>query len=244
MNVPAAAGGGERLAGAASGGTPGAAPDAHSSDQHDLLRYLTRVRVVPVVEIGEARHAVPLARALADGGLTCIEVTFRTAAAADAMAAIAAETRGVMVGAGTVRTVEQADAAVAAGAQFLVAPGLNPSVVTRAHEHGVPMLPGVCTPTEIEQAAKLGLRLLKFFPAEAAGGIAFLKALSGPFRDIQLVPTGGIGPSNLAAYLELPLVAACGGSWMAPPPLITAGDFVAVARLAAEAAEIARNSRS
>lgn len=238
MNMSAAAGGENGLAEAASASTHDS-----GSDQIDLLAHLTRVRVVPVVEIGDARHAVPLARALAAGGLTCIEVTFRTAAAADAIAAIAAGTRGVTIGAGTVRTVGQADTAVAAGARFLVAPGLNPSVVGRAHELGVPMLPGVCTPTEIEQAAELGLLLLKFFPAEATGGVAYLKALSGPFRDIRLVPTGGIGPRNLAAYLELPAVAACGGSWMAPPPLITAGDFAAITRLAAAAAEIAGISR-
>jgi 2-dehydro-3-deoxyphosphogluconate aldolase/(4S)-4-hydroxy-2-oxoglutarate aldolase len=215
------------------------AADAREDEPHDLLRLLTRARVVPVVEIGEARHAVPLARALADGGLTCVEVTFRTAAAADAIAAIAEEVPGVMVGAGTVRTVEQADAAVAAGARFLVAPGLSPPVVARARTHRVPMLPGVCTPTEIEQAVSLGLQLLKFFPAEAAGGVAYLKALRGPFPDVHFVPTGGIGPGNLAAYLELPLVAACGGSWMAPLPLVQDGDFAAVARLAASAAEIA-----
>jgi 2-dehydro-3-deoxyphosphogluconate aldolase/(4S)-4-hydroxy-2-oxoglutarate aldolase len=215
------------------------ATGAGEDDLHDLLELLTWARVVPVVEIGEARHAVPLARALADGGLTCVEITFRTAVAADAIAAIAAEAPDVTVGAGTVRTVEQADMAVAAGARFLVAPGLSPAVVARARTHRVPMLPGVCTPTEIEQAADLGLRLLKFFPAEAAGGLAYLKALSGPFRDVQFVPTGGIGPGNLAAYLELSFVVACGGSWMAPPPLVAAGDFAAVTRLAAAAAEIA-----
>lgn len=216
------------------------APGARERDQDiDLLGCLTRAQVVPVVEIGQARHAVPLAFALADGGLTCLEITFRTAAAAEAIAAVAAEAPDVLVGAGTVRTVEQVDMAVAAGARFLVAPGLSPAVVARAHTHGVPMLPGVCTPTEVEQAAGLGLRLLKFFPAEAAGGVAYLKALGGPFRDMRFVPTGGIGPGNLAAYLELPLVAACGGSWMTPPPLVAAGDFAAVTRLAAEAAEIA-----
>ncbi|HEV8277104.1 MAG TPA: bifunctional 4-hydroxy-2-oxoglutarate aldolase/2-dehydro-3-deoxy-phosphogluconate aldolase [Streptosporangiaceae bacterium] len=215
-------------------------PGARERDQGiDLLGCLTRVRVVPVVEIGQARHAVLLARALADGGLTCLEITFRTAAAAEAITAVAAEAPDVLVGAGTVRTVEQVELAVVAGARFLVAPGLSAAVVARAHAHGVPMLPGVCTPTEIEQAAGLGLRLVKFFPAEAAGGVACLKALSGPFRDMRFVPTGGIGPGNLAAYLELPLVAACGGSWMTPPPLVAVGDFAAVTRLAAEAAQIA-----
>jgi 2-dehydro-3-deoxyphosphogluconate aldolase/(4S)-4-hydroxy-2-oxoglutarate aldolase len=168
-----------------------------------------------------------------------LDSTFGAAPPADAIASIAAEAPDVTVGAGTVRTVEQADVAVAAGARFLVAPGLSPAVVAQANADGVPMVPGVCTPTEIEQAVGVGLRLLKFFPAEAVGGVAYLKALSGPFPDVHFVPTGGIGPGNLAAYLELPLVAACGGSWMTPPPLVKAGDFAAVARLAAGAAEIA-----
>ncbi len=188
------------------------APCVRRYDQGiDLLQALARVRVVPVLEIGEARRAVPLAVALSDGGLTCVEITFRTAAAVEAMA----------------------------GAQFLVAPGLSPALAAWASAHGIPLLPGVCTPTEIEQAADLGLRLLKFFPAEAAGGVAYLKALGGPFRDVRFVPTGGISPGNLAAYLELPAVVACGGSWMAPPPLVAAADFAAVTRLASEAVEIA-----
>jgi 2-dehydro-3-deoxyphosphogluconate aldolase / (4S)-4-hydroxy-2-oxoglutarate aldolase len=216
-------------------------PGARERDQAiDLLRCLVPVRVVPVVEIGEVRHAIPLAFALANGGLTCVEITLRTAAAAEAITAIATEAPDILVGVGTVRTVEQADVAVAAGAQFLVAPGLSPAVAARAYAQDVPLLPGVCTPTEIEQDADLGLRLLKFFPAEAAGGVAYLKALGGPFRDVRFVPTGGIGPGNLAAYLELPLVAACGGSWIAPPSLVEAGDFAAVTWLAAAAAEIAR----
>jgi 2-dehydro-3-deoxyphosphogluconate aldolase/(4S)-4-hydroxy-2-oxoglutarate aldolase len=178
---------------------------------------------------------------LADSGLTCIEVTFRTLAAAEAIAAITAKLPGTFVGAGTVRTVSQAETAIAAGAQFLVAPGLTPAVAATARARGIPLLPGVCTPTEIERAAGFGLRLLKFFPAEAAGGVAYLKALAGPFRDVLFVPTGGIGTGNLAAYLELPVVAACGGSWMAPPTLITAADFVTIGRLATEAARQARS---
>ena len=220
------------------------APCVRRYDQGiDLLQALARVRVVPVLEIGEARRAVPLAVALSDGGLTCVEITFRTAAAVEAITAVATEAPDVLVGAGTVRTVGQADMAVVAGAQFLVAPGLSPALAAWASAHGIPLLPGVCTPTEIEQAADLGLRLLKFFPAEAAGGVAYLKALGGPFRDVRFVPTGGISPGNLAAYLELPAVVACGGSWMAPPPLVAAGDFAAVTRLAAAAAEIARIHR-
>lgn len=207
--------------------------------QADLLQYLKQVRVISVLEIGEARHAVPLARTLANAGLNCVEITFRTKAATEAIAAVAAEVRDVLVGAGTVRTVEQANAAVTAGAQFLVAPGLSPVVAARAYALGIPLLPGVCTPTEIDQAVGMGLRLLKFFPAEAAGGVAYLKALGAPFPEARFVPTGGIHPGNLAAYLDLPLVAACGGSWMAPPRLIADADFMAIARLADEAAQLA-----
>lgn len=134
------------------------------------------------------------------------------------------------------RTVEQADRAVEAGAKFLVAPGLNASVVSHA---GVPMLPGVCTPTEIEQAVVMGLSLLKFFPAEAAGGVAYLSALAGPYRDVLFVPTGGIGLTNLSAYLGLPTVVACGGSWMVKSSLIVANDFATITRLTVEALAVA-----
>jgi 2-dehydro-3-deoxyphosphogluconate aldolase/(4S)-4-hydroxy-2-oxoglutarate aldolase len=225
------------LGGAANEAPAGTAP--LQSRQDDLLRYLTRVRILPVVEFSETGHAVPMARALADAGLTCIEVTLRTAQAADSIAAIAAHAPDVLVGAGTVRTTDDADIAVAAGARFLVAPGFSSALVKRSLGLGVPMIPGVLTPTEIQAATGLGMRLLKLFPAEAAGGVAYLKALSGPFRDVRFVPTGGISPDNLTAYLDLPLVAACGGSWMAPADLIAAGDFTAIARLARQAAQIA-----
>jgi 2-dehydro-3-deoxyphosphogluconate aldolase/(4S)-4-hydroxy-2-oxoglutarate aldolase len=206
----------------------------------DLLEQMRKTRVVPVTEIAVAHDAVPLARALLDGGLACIEVTFRTPAAADAIAAIAAEVPGMVVGAGTVRTLEQAERAVEAGARFLVAPGFNPAVVARAAELGVPMLPGACTPGEIERALAAGIALLKFFPAEAAGGVPYLRSLAGPYPEVNFVPTGGIGPANLAAYLELPTVAACGGSWMVKASLISSGDLATVTRLTAAALSVAR----
>ena len=201
----------------------------------DLVEYLRKMRLVPVAEVGSAFDAVPLARALCDGGLPLVEVTFRTPAAADAIKAIATEVPDMVVGAGTVRSFEQAERALEAGASFLVAPGLNQEVIARASALGLPILPGVCTPTEIEQALAMGLRLLKFFPAEAAGGVSYLKALAGPYRDVMFVPTGGIGVSNLASYLELANVVACGGSWMVSPSLISSGDFAAITALTAEA---------
>jgi 2-dehydro-3-deoxyphosphogluconate aldolase/(4S)-4-hydroxy-2-oxoglutarate aldolase len=200
---------------------------------------LRATRLVPVADIVSAPDAVPLARALLEADLPCVEITFRTAAAVDAIRAVATEVPEVLVGAGTVRTLEQVDKAVAAGARFLVSPGLNEQVVLHAHELGVPIMPGVCTATEVEQALGLGLKLLKFFPAEAAGGVAYLKALAGPYGDVQFVPTGGIGPENLASYLDQRNVVACGGSWMVSPALISSGNLAAVTALSAEALAIA-----
>jgi 2-dehydro-3-deoxyphosphogluconate aldolase/(4S)-4-hydroxy-2-oxoglutarate aldolase len=157
----------------------------------------------------------------------------------DAIGAITAELPEMLVGAGTVRSVEQTDEAVTAGAKFLVAPGLNERVIRHSAELDVPILPGVCTPTEVEQALSMNVSLLKFFPAEAAGGVGYLSALAAPFPDVQFLPTGGIGPDNLSSYLSLPNVVACGGSWMVAPSLISAGDFDSVTRLTSEALCIA-----
>ena len=168
-------------------------------------------------------------------GLPCAEITFRTAAAAAAIAAIAAAVPELRVGAGTVLTVEQAEAALQAGASFIVAPGFDPAVVDFALQRGVPIVPGVCTPTEVTLALARGLSLLKLFPAEAAGGVAYLKALAAPFGAARFVPTGGIGPDNLASYLAVRQVVACGGSWMVTKELIAAGDFDTIGGLACEA---------
>lgn len=191
----------------------------------DPLEPLGRLRLVPVVEIEDPGAAAELGEALVRGGLPCAEITFRTDGAAAAIASLREHCPDVLVGAGTVLTVDQADAAVAAGAAFLVAPGFNPRVVERAAILGVPMIPGVSTPTEIEAAHARGLTTLKFFPAEISGGTAFLKAVSGVYRAVRFVPTGGIGPDNLAAYLALPNVLACGGSWMVKRDLINARRF-------------------
>lgn len=208
-----------------------------------VLDRLGDLGIVPVVEIPTADRAVPLGRALLAAGLPCAEITFRTAAAADAIRALRDECPDLLVGAGTILATEQVDAAVTAGAGFLVAPGFNPRVVDHARDRDVPMVPGVCTPSEIEQALGEGIETLKFFPAEVAGGVAFLKAIAPVYRAARFIPTGGIGPSNLADYLALPHVLACGGSWMVKKELLAAGDFAAIERLSAEAVRLAYSIR-
>ena len=203
----------------------------------DILERLAAHRLVPVVVLDDAAHADALAQALVDGGLPVAEVTFRTAAAADAIRAIAA--RGdVLVGAGTVLTPQQVDTAVAAGASYGVSPGTSRAVVERCQEHGVLALPGAVTATEVQAALELGLSTVKFFPAGTSGGAKAVAALAAPFGDVGFVPTGGIGPSNLAEYLALPSVRAVGGSWMVPRELVRGGDFGAVRDLTAEAVSL------
>ena len=200
----------------------------------DLFEKLPAQKVLPVLVIDNADDAVPLVRALLAGGLSYAEVTFRTAAAEESIRRIAKELPEVTVGAGTVLTVAQADAAVAAGAKFLVSPGFNPTVVKHAISIGVPIFPGCITPTEMEAGMELGLNVLKFFPAQQAGGPDFLKACSGPYRDVKFIPTGGINAQNLGDYLALDCVFACGGSWMAPQKLVAAGDWEAITQLCKE----------
>jgi 2-dehydro-3-deoxyphosphogluconate aldolase/(4S)-4-hydroxy-2-oxoglutarate aldolase len=204
---------------------------------------LAGIGVVPVVVLEQRTHAVTLARALQRGGLPVAEVTFRTDAAADAIRAIAAEVPDVLVGAGTVSSVAQVEAARAAGARFAVTPGFNRRVVERCLEVGLPIVPGVNSPGFVETALEYGLDVLKFFPAEASGGVAMLKALAGPYGGVRFMPSGGIGPKNIESYLSLPAVFACGGSWMVDPKLLAAGDFRAVEKLAREAAELAARVR-
>jgi len=203
----------------------------------DILERLAAHRLVPVVVLDDAAHADALAQALVDGGLPVAEVTFRTAAAADAIRAIAA--RGdVLVGAGTVLTPQQVDTAVAAGAAYVVSPGTSRAVIERCQEHGVLALPGAVTATEVQAALELGLSTVKFFPAGTSGGAKAVAALAAPFGGVGFVPTGGIGPSNLAEYLALPSVRAVGGSWMVPRDLVRGGDFGAVRDLTAEAVSL------
>ena len=193
--------------------------------------------LIPVVVIDDANSALGLAEALVAGGLPVAEVTFRTAAAAEAIARMATNP-DILVGAGTVRTAEQVDEAVEAGAKYLVSAGLSTAVVRRAQDRGVPVLPGTVTATEILAAIELGLDAVKFFPAETSGGVPAIKALSAPFPDITFVPTGGVGPKNLAEYLSVPAIAACGGSWMCPRDAVKAGDFATIERLTREAVEL------
>jgi 2-dehydro-3-deoxyphosphogluconate aldolase/(4S)-4-hydroxy-2-oxoglutarate aldolase len=182
-------------------------------------------RIVPVIVIEDPKHAVPLVQALAAGGLHTVEITFRTPRAAEALRRIAAEMPSTLAGAGTVLSIDQAMLARDAGAQFMVAPGFNPRVVDYCIEHGMPVYPGVCTPTEIEAALEKGLRALKFFPAEPIGGLAYLKAIAAPYTDVEFIPTGGVNASNIAQYLAFKRVIACGGSWMAPAEWIAGGEF-------------------
>lgn len=212
------------------------APDATALDR------LARYHLVPVVVLDDAAHADGLAAALAAGGLPVAEITFRTAAAEESIRVMAA--RGdVLVGAGTVLTIEQVDRAVAAGAGFVVSPGLSRAVVERCGEHGVPVLPGVVTATEIQATLELGVSTVKFFPAGTSGGTKAIAALAAPFGGVRFVPTGGVGPGNLAEYLALPSVHAVGGSWMVPRDAIAAGNWTAVRELTTEAVALAATAR-
>ena len=189
------------------------------------LERFSSLRILPVIVIDDPDDAVPLAGALAAGGLPCAEVTLRTPRAMEALRRIAAEMPDVLVGAGTVLTPAQAAEARGAGARFVVAPGFNPAVVDYCQSVDLPVFPGVCTPTEVEMALGMGLAVLKFFPAEPIGGLAYLKAIAAPYTTVSFMPTGGIGPSNLASYLAWPRIVACGGSWMAPNEWIAARQF-------------------
>ena len=210
----------------------------------DMVEVLSCAGVVPVVVLEREDQAVPLARALAAGGLPVVEVTFRTAAAAGAIAAIRREVPEVTVGAGTLLTVDQVRAAVKAGAAFGVAPGFDPVIVEEAKSRLLPFCPGIATASELSQALTAGCRMVKFFPAEAAGGVKMIKNLMGAFRStgVRVMPTGGVNAANLADYLAVPEVACCGGTWIAPKAALEAGDYAAIERLAVEAAAIARKS--
>ena len=194
-------------------------------------------RIIPVVVIEQAERAADLGQALVTGGIPVAEVTLRTAAGIDAIAAMA-ENAELLVGAGTVLTAEQVDRAVDAGAKFIVSPGLNPKVVERALTRGVDVIPGAVTPTEITAALELGLTTLKFFPANVYGGASALKALGAPFGGVSFIPTGGVSASNLHDYLALSNVAAVGGSWMVPAAAINAGDFETIRGLCIEAVTV------
>jgi 2-dehydro-3-deoxyphosphogluconate aldolase/(4S)-4-hydroxy-2-oxoglutarate aldolase len=197
-----------------------------------MIGRLQSLRLIPVVALQRAEDAEPLADALCAGGLPCAEITLRTDAALDAIRALAGRD-DFLLGAGTIHSAEQAAVAVEAGARFVVTPGFNPRTVKWCQENEVPVFPGIATPTDLELALEHGLEIVKFFPAETLGGVPTLKAFSGPYGDVQFIPTGGINAGNLADYLALPSVLACGGSWM-----VKAGDWEETTRLTTEALKI------
>ena len=205
----------------------------------DMVSEIGKLKLVPVVVIENAEDAEPLAQALIEGGLPCAEVTFRTAAAADAVKRLG-RIRDILVGAGTVLSVEQVKQAVGSGAKFIVSPGFNPKVVAYCVDNKIPIIPGICTPTEVEAALEFGLEVLKFFPAESYGGLNTLKAISAPYPMVRFVPTGGIGAHNFMAYLKFPKVLACGGSWMVAKELISGRKFDEISRLTREAMALVR----
>lgn len=202
---------------------------------NEIISQFQKLGIIPVVKIDNAKDAVPLAKALCEGGLPVAEVTFRTDAAEEAIRLISEAYPEMLVGAGTVLTTEQVDRAVAAGAKFIVSPGLNPKVVKHCQEKNVPITPGTSSPTDIEMALELGLDVVKFFPAEASGGLAKIKAMAAPYTKVKFMPTGGINAKNLQSYLDFPKIVACGGSWMVSGELINSGSFDEIRRLTREA---------
>lgn len=190
---------------------------------NDLIQRIRQTGVIPVIRIDDAEDVLPLAQALKNGGLWAAEITLRTSAAQEALRRVAAHYPDFLLIAGTVLTIEQADQAMAAGARAIVSPGTSPAVVRHCLEKGYPIIPGVCTPSEVEMNLALGLTHLKFFPAEAAGGVKMINALSAPYPQVRFMPTGGISLRNLTEYLRCQAVFACGGSWMVPSDKIAAG---------------------
>ncbi|MDR2134972.1 MAG: bifunctional 4-hydroxy-2-oxoglutarate aldolase/2-dehydro-3-deoxy-phosphogluconate aldolase [Treponema sp.] len=202
---------------------------------HAVIEELGKIGIVPVIKIDDVEKAVPLARALVAGGIPCAEVTFRTAQGEEAMRRISGEVPEILLGAGTVLTTDQVDRAIAAGAKFIVSPGLNPRVVSRCVEKGVPVTPGCSSPSDIERAIEFGLEVVKFFPAEQAGGLEYIKAVSAPYPNIKFMPTGGINAGNIARYISFEKIHACGGSWMVNADLVNSGDFEKITALSREA---------
>ena len=208
----------------------------------NMIETMGQAGIIPVIVIEKVEQAVPLAKALVKGGLPVLEVTFRTKAAAAAIAAIRKEVPEAVVGAGTVLTAEMLRDAKAAGAVFGVAPGFDPAVIAEAQAQDFPFCPGVATASELSQALTAGCRMVKFFPAEAAGGVKMIKNLLGAFRftGVKFMPTGGVNPSNVADYLAVPEIVCCGGTWIVPKDALASGDYAAIERLAADAAALVR----
>ncbi len=209
----------------------------------DINAHLESTPVVPLVQTDDPKEAVLTSRALAEGGLSIVELVLRTDRALECLATVAAEVPEVIAGAGTVLSAQQANAALDHGARFIVSPGLDDGVVRVASERCVPVYPGIVTPGELQRAFNLGLHTVKFFPASIAGGVPALNALASVFRSMRFMPTGGVSPENLADYLSVAAVLACGGSWLTPKDAISNGDYNRVTALAREAVDIAKQAR-
>ena len=210
----------------------------------DIAEKFQKLGVVPVVVLEDTKDAVPLAKALVEGGLPCAEVTFRTEAAEESIRLMTEQFPEMLVGAGTVLTREQVDAAVAAGAKFIVSPGFDPEIVDYCLEKEIPVFPGCVTPSEVAQAVKRGLKVVKFFPAEPAGGLKYIRAIAAPYTMMKFMPTGGINPQNVREYLAYDRIAACGGSWMVKNTMIENNEFDRIEELVKEAVEIVKESRT
>ena len=206
----------------------------------ELEERFYKIGVIPVIALDDAKDASPMGDALMKGGLPAAEVTFRTSAAVNTIKTLKKEFPEMLVGAGTVLTTEQADRAIDAGAEFIVAPGLNPKVVKHVLDKGYPMSPGIATATEIEAALDLGLTFVKFFPAEANGGLPMIKALAGPYTNVKYMPTGGVNAKNLADYLSYDKIVCCGGTWVVKKDLVSEGKFSDIEKMAKEAADIVK----
>ncbi len=202
---------------------------------NEVLEKISKIGIVPVVVLDDAKDAEPLAQALVKGGLPCAEVTFRTAAAEESIRIMSTKFPEMLVGAGTVLTTEQVDRAVNAGAKFIVSPGLNPKIVKYCIDKGVPVTPGTANPSDVEQAIELGLEVVKFFPAEAAGGLNMIKSMAAPYIQMKFMPTGGISAKNICEYLAFDKIIACGGSWMVKKDLVAAGKYDEIQALTEEA---------
>ena len=210
----------------------------------DIAEKFQKLGVVPVVVLEDTKDAVPLAKALVEGGLPCAEVTFRTEAAEESIRLMTEQFPEMLVGAGTVLTREQVDAAVLAGAKFIVSPGFDPEIVDYCLEKKIPVFPGCITPSEVAQAVKRGLKVVKFFPAEPAGGLKYIRAIAAPYTMMKFMPTGGINPQNVREYLAYDRIAACGGSWMVKNTMIENNEFDRIEELVKEAVEIVKESRT
>ena len=209
-----------------------------------IAEIIQNMGVVPVVVLEDTKDAAPLAKALTEGGLPCAEVTFRTEAAEESIRIMAEQFPQMLVGAGTVLTIDQVDRAVAAGAKFIVSPGFDPEIVDYCLEKKIPVFPGCITPSEVTQAVKRGLKVVKFFPAEQFGGVATIKALAAPFTGVKFMPTGGVNAKNLESYLSFPRIIACGGSWMVSGALVKEGKFDEITELTREAVSLVKQIRN